>query len=127
MMTVKRAAVFVAVYLTGMFDGDIAAARTAGLISIDTGYTISKELYDLKVDLYEIHNLAKDPAYARTKQRLAAALTKWQDEIDDKGRVMEDHAIAPAMRIIGTVDKSETRRPQSARSPFVSRFVASGF
>ena len=54
----------------------------------------AEELYDLEADPYEIHNLADDPAYAETKQRLAAALTRWQDEIDDKGRIPEDPAIA---------------------------------
>ena len=53
----------------------------------------AEELYDLKSDPYEIHNLADDPAYAERKRRLAAALTKWQDDIDDKGRVPEDPAI----------------------------------
>ncbi len=53
----------------------------------------AEELYDLEADPYEIHNLADDPAHAETKQRLAAAITKWQDEIDDKGRTAEDPAI----------------------------------
>jgi arylsulfatase A-like enzyme len=52
-----------------------------------------EELYDIEADPCEIHNLADDPAYAVTKKRLAAALTKWQDEIDDQGRVPEDPAI----------------------------------
>jgi arylsulfatase A-like enzyme len=54
----------------------------------------AEELYDLEADTYEIHNLADDPAHAETKQRLSAALTRWQDEINDKGRTPEDPAIA---------------------------------
>lgn len=53
----------------------------------------AEELYDIQADPYEIHNLADDPAYAATKERLSAALTKWQDEIDDKGRIPEDPAV----------------------------------
>lgn len=54
----------------------------------------AEELYDLEVDPYEIHNLAADPARAKTRKRLAAALAQWQDEIKDRGRIPEDPAIA---------------------------------
>lgn len=53
-----------------------------------------EELYDLEADPHEIHNLADDPEYSATKRRLSGALTAWQEEVDDKGRIPEDPAIA---------------------------------
>ena len=53
----------------------------------------AEELYDLKADPYEVHNLADEPAYLETKKRLAAALTDWQDAIGDRGRQPEPPAV----------------------------------
>ena len=53
----------------------------------------AEELYDIKADPYEIHNLADDPAYAQTKQRLATALDAWLAKVGDKGGTPEDPAI----------------------------------
>ena len=41
------------------------------------------ELYDLKEDPYEWHNLADDPAHAQTKERLAKALIDLQKRTRD--------------------------------------------
>lgn len=74
----------------------------------------AEELYDLKNDPWEIHNLADDPAHADVKLRLASVLTQWQDEIDDKGRIPEDPAIIAhweeAMK--KTYDKGLQSRPK---------------
>ena len=42
-----------------------------------------EELYDLKTDPDELHNLAQDPAFAAVKQRLGAALNDWLLDIRD--------------------------------------------
>ena len=41
------------------------------------------ELYDLKTDPYEWHNLADDPSHAQTQSRLTKALEAWQRETRD--------------------------------------------
>ncbi|MEM1164685.1 MAG: sulfatase [Planctomycetota bacterium] len=41
------------------------------------------ELFDLRTDPYEWHDLSTDPAYAETKQRLIEALEQWQYETAD--------------------------------------------
>ena len=41
------------------------------------------ELYDLKVDPFEFKNLVDDPAHAKTRSRLNAALGHWQKDTGD--------------------------------------------
>ena len=41
------------------------------------------ELYDLKEDPYEFHNLADDPAHAKVRERLLKALSDWQEDTRD--------------------------------------------
>ena len=44
------------------------------------------ELFDLKRDPHEVHNVADDPALAKVKAELLAELAKWRkDVIDDEG------------------------------------------
>ncbi len=43
----------------------------------------AEELYDLKKDPWELHNVADDPAYAKTKERLAQKLKTWMDKTQD--------------------------------------------
>jgi N-sulfoglucosamine sulfohydrolase len=50
---------------------------------------VSEELYDLKADPHEIHNLAKDAAHAKTLQRHRAILASWIKETGDQGQVPE--------------------------------------
>lgn len=52
-----------------------------------------EELYDLKADPYEIHNLAEDPQYKDTLDRLRKALTDWIAATGDKGQTPEDPAV----------------------------------
>ncbi|MFV0446396.1 MAG: sulfatase [Planctomycetaceae bacterium] len=52
-----------------------------------------EELYDLQNDPYELTNLASDPAYEETLQRLRGELDRWLVESDDQGRFPEDPAI----------------------------------
>lgn len=44
-----------------------------------------EELFDLRSDPYEIHNLADDPQYAGVKKRLRAELERWRRKIGDEG------------------------------------------
>ncbi|MFC1499294.1 sulfatase [Verrucomicrobiota bacterium] len=43
------------------------------------------ELFDLKEDPHEVHNLADDPAYKDTKKKLLAELNSWRKVIKDQG------------------------------------------
>lgn len=52
-----------------------------------------EELYDLEKDPWETVNLANSPEHREIRNRLSLALTNWQEEINDRGRVPEDPAI----------------------------------
>jgi N-sulfoglucosamine sulfohydrolase len=49
----------------------------------------TEELYDLRTDPHELHNLAADPAHADVLTRLRAQLEDWLVESDDQGRIPE--------------------------------------
>ncbi len=51
------------------------------------------ELYDLKNDPYELHNLAGDPAYGNVLREMQAALERWIVDTDDRGRFPEPEAM----------------------------------
>jgi len=66
----------------------------AGKLSGDAAYIFMKtkpveELYDLKTDPYEINNLAGKAEYNEKLIELRNALTKWQNDIQDKGFIPE--------------------------------------
>lgn len=44
-----------------------------------------EELYDLRKDPHEIHNLAQDPAYATIVQGMRGALNDWRKSVGDPG------------------------------------------
>ena len=44
-----------------------------------------EELYDLRKDPHEVHNVAEDPAYQEVKKDLRAELEKWRKTIKDQG------------------------------------------
>lgn len=44
----------------------------------------AEELYDLRNDPQELHNLAADPAHTETQATLRAALVEWQRQHDDR-------------------------------------------
>lgn len=44
-----------------------------------------EELYDLRTDPHEVHNVASAPAYQDTKRKLRAELEKWREKIKDQG------------------------------------------
>lgn len=52
-----------------------------------------EELYDLKNDPYEVHNLAENPKYKDKLTELRRALSNWQMEIGDKGFIPEHDLI----------------------------------
>jgi arylsulfatase A-like enzyme len=41
------------------------------------------QLFDLRADPWELHNLADDPAYADRVAALCRELLRWRDELDD--------------------------------------------
>jgi arylsulfatase A-like enzyme len=43
-----------------------------------------EELYDLKADPHELHNLAHSTAHEMVLKDLREALRKWMDECDDR-------------------------------------------
>ncbi len=45
----------------------------------------AEELYDLRKDPHEIHNVAGDPAYAATLQELRRELEQWRKSVGDPG------------------------------------------
>ena len=47
------------------------------------------ELYDLKADPFELHNLAADAAHQRTMKRLRDRLLSWMKQQGDEGRATE--------------------------------------
>ncbi len=49
----------------------------------------AEELYDLLVDPYELHNLADDPAYRETLERLRGELVAWMKRTHDYGLIPE--------------------------------------
>ncbi len=54
----------------------------------------AEELYDLLADPDEVRNLAGNPAYADTKQRLSAALDQWIERTGDLSAMPEPEMIA---------------------------------
>ncbi len=60
------------------YDQPYAAVRTSRYKYIEWSYG-AKELFDLRLDPYELHNVIADPAYASILQRLATKLAKLRD------------------------------------------------
>jgi arylsulfatase A-like enzyme len=50
----------------------------------------AEELYDLKADPHEIHNLAADPKYEAKRKELATILDNWIKETNDQGEKPEE-------------------------------------
>ena len=69
-----------------------------GKLEGDAAYMFMKtkpleELYDLKNDPYEVHNLANDPAHAEKLKLLRSQLSQWQASIKDRGFTPESEII----------------------------------
>ena len=79
------------------------------------------ELYDLKSDPYEFHNLDEDPAHQDDKQRLIAALKKFQNVMGDP---MSDPALLKRFdeRQTGMTGMSY-RRTKNFRWPYLDEFL----
>ncbi len=65
-----------------------------GQLTGDAAYIFMKtkqeeELYDTKIDPYEIHNLANDPAHQTKLIELRVALSNWQLDVRDLGFIPE--------------------------------------
>jgi arylsulfatase A-like enzyme len=48
-----------------------------------------EELYDMRADPHQIHNLAGDPRHAAKLRQLRAVLEEWIRTTDDQGRFPE--------------------------------------
>ena len=69
-----------------------------GKLEGDAAYIFMKtkpleELYDLKNDPYEVHNLANDPAHTEKLKLLRSQLSQWQASIKDRGFTPESEII----------------------------------
>ncbi len=53
----------------------------------------AEELYDVRADPYQIHDLAADPAHRTTLGRLRRAVTDWMARISDQGLINEPEMI----------------------------------
>ncbi|WP_310587614.1 sulfatase-like hydrolase/transferase [Fibrella rubiginis] len=53
----------------------------------------AEELYDLKTDPYQLHNLAADAAFAPQLKRLQQAFAQWQHTVPDFGAIPEKELI----------------------------------
>ena len=53
-----------------------------------------EELYDTDNDPYELNNLAQDPAYQTTLDRMRQAFSDWRDAYGDLGELPEDQMVA---------------------------------
>lgn len=66
------------------------------------------ELYDLRTDPHEVHNVADDPKYANVREEMLRELKRWRREvIQDKGVSDEFRAldVYPEMLPAGSVDE----------------------
>lgn len=54
----------------------------------------AEELYDSAADPHQVHNLAHDPAYREKLVELRAALSAWEVETNDLGRIFEPPDVA---------------------------------
>jgi hypothetical protein len=55
-----------------------------------------EELYDRKIDPWELTNLAEDPAHAQTLVELRGILDTWIRETNDQGQMPETEAVYDA-------------------------------
>jgi len=53
----------------------------------------AEELYDTANDPDEVRNLAEDPKYRETLQRMRLSLGGWESETQDLGRIPESHDV----------------------------------
>jgi arylsulfatase A-like enzyme len=82
----------------------------------------AEELYDVRSDPDNVHNLAGDPAHARDLQRMQAALRRWMLEINDNGFIPEGSPLEgydasrragayPIARVIDLAELASRRDP----------------
>ena len=53
-----------------------------------------EELYDTRNDLYELHNLAADPAYRKKLEELRTAFRSWESKVGDLSGIPESALLA---------------------------------
>jgi N-sulfoglucosamine sulfohydrolase len=85
----------------------------------------AEELYDLAADPHETVNLAQDPAYAATLQRLRAALAEWQRDVGDLGLTDEAMLVA-RWRPDGIVPVTAAPQPERVGGRVLASCVTPG-
>ncbi|MBR8536373.1 sulfatase-like hydrolase/transferase [Carboxylicivirga sediminis] len=91
---------------------ELIALNQRGLLNGDASYIFRQslpreELYDLKHDPDEVHNLTNHPAYKDKLEELRNALCHWQLEMNDKGFIPE-HDLVNLMWPNGIQPQTET-------------------
>ena len=73
-----------------------------------------EELYDLKQDPWEIHNLARSPDHRKIKAQLSSKLDTWMQRIDDQGRIPESKEITDywEQKLENTFSSKIAKRPK---------------
>lgn len=70
-----------------------------------------EELYDIQKDPYEIHNLAKDPAYQDILLEMRKALDRWICDTSDQGQLPEDPEVSAYWdRIVREKDEARQKK-----------------
>jgi len=83
----------------------------------------AEELYDLERDPHEIHNLAADPQYAGTLERLRRELDVWIGQIDDQGRFPEPPDVVA--RCEAEMEKAYGKKIEGVRQRMLERLGVS--
>ena len=83
----------------------------------------AEELYDLRSDPHEIHNLADDPQHAATLQAMRQRLEAWMEHTDDQGRTSESPAMYDSDMAV-YLASSQGRRGDPARLKILQDNIA---
>jgi arylsulfatase A-like enzyme len=78
---------------------DILRLRDAGTLNAVQMRWFGKkggheELYDVKADPYQLHDLSADPAHAAVLERMRKAFRQWQSDVPDLGAIPEKELIS---------------------------------
>lgn len=73
----------------------------------------AEELYDLRADPDEVHNLAGDPAFTAKRAELSGVLAAWRERINDPGKLPEDVMVKAAW---GADTQPQTAPPELVMS-----------
>jgi uncharacterized sulfatase len=80
-------------------------------------YRPAEELYDLRNDPHEVHNVVNDPKCQAVLRELRAALNRWIEETGDQGEIPEDPRIAAEQFLTRHLPGTENAMRQRGLSP----------